>query len=92
MAAETARLLDPALYVPQAAAALGLPLAPGDLPGVIAAFAVLARVAGPVMATELPADLMAAAVFTPGDAMTGGAASGPAFSKRCQRLMTATSK
>jgi len=47
---------DPALYVPQAAAALGLPLAPEDLGDVISAFAVLARVAGPVMAFPLPED------------------------------------
>jgi Asp-tRNA(Asn)/Glu-tRNA(Gln) amidotransferase A subunit family amidase len=38
---------DPALYVPQAAAALGLPLAPENLGDVIGAFAVLARVARP---------------------------------------------
>ena len=56
---------DPARYVPLAAAALGLPLAPEDLSDVIAAFAVLAQVAGPVMAFALPEDLIAAAVFVP---------------------------
>ncbi len=56
---------DPALYVPQAAAALGLPLAPEVLGDVIGAFAVLARVAGPVMAFPLPEELIAAAVFVP---------------------------
>jgi Protein of unknown function (DUF4089) len=56
---------DPALYVPQAAAALGLPLAPEDLDDVIRAFAVLARVAGPVMSFPLPEELIAAGVFVP---------------------------
>jgi len=58
---------DPSLYVPQAAAALGLPLAPEDLGDVISAFAVLARVAGPVMAFPLAEELIAAAVFVPGE-------------------------
>ena len=62
---------DPALYVPQAAAALGLPLAPDDLADVIGAFAVLARVAGPVMAFPLPEELIAAAVFVPGERARG---------------------
>ncbi len=61
---------DPARYVPLAAAAVGLPIAPEDLGGVIGAFAVLARVAGPVMAFPLPEEVVAAAVFTPDD---GGA-------------------
>ena len=62
---------DPALYVPQAAAALGLPLAPEDLGDVIGAFAVLARVAFPVMAFPLPEELIAAAVFVPGERTCG---------------------
>jgi hypothetical protein len=62
---------DPALYVPQAAAALGLPLAPEDLGDVIGAFAVLARVALPVMAFPLPEELIAAAVFVPGERTRG---------------------
>jgi Protein of unknown function (DUF4089) len=57
--------LDPARYVPQAASAVGLSLAPDDLGAVVAAFAVLARVAGPVMAFPLPEELIAAPVFTP---------------------------
>jgi hypothetical protein len=61
---------DPAGYVPLAAAAVGLKLAPEDLGDVIGAFAVLARVAGPVMAFPLPEEVVAAAVFTPDD---GGA-------------------
>lgn len=62
--------LDPALYVPQAAAALGLTIAPEDLGDVIIAFSVLARVAGQVMAAQLPEELVSAAVFAPaaGDA------------------------
>ena len=62
---------DPALYLPQAAAALRLPLAPEDLGDVISAFAVLARVAGPVMAFPLPEELIAAAVFIPGERARG---------------------
>jgi len=58
---------DPAIYVPQAAAALGLEIAPEDLGDVVAAFAVLARVAGPVMATPLPEELVSAAVFIPSE-------------------------
>ena len=56
---------DPARYVPLAAAAVGLEIAPEDLGNVIGAFAVLARVAGPVMAFPLPEELIAAAIFTP---------------------------
>lgn len=58
---------DPARYVPAAAAAVELPLAPEDLSDVIGAFAVLARVAGPVMAFPLAEELIAAAVFVPGE-------------------------
>ena len=59
--------VDPAEFVPRAAAAVGLQLAPGDLADVIAAFAVLARVAGVVMAFPVAEDIVAAAVFTPDD-------------------------
>jgi len=59
--------LDPARYVPEAATAVGLTIAPGDLGDVIGAFAVLARAAAQVMAVELPEDMVAAAVFTPGE-------------------------
>jgi hypothetical protein len=58
---------DPAEYTPVAAAAIGLPLPPEDLGGVIGAFAVLARVAAPLMAFALPEDIVAAAVFRPDD-------------------------
>jgi len=60
-----------ALYVPQAAAVLRLPIAAEDLGDVIGAFAVLARVAGPVMAFPLPEELIAAAVFVPGEGAGG---------------------
>lgn len=62
---------DPALYVPQAAAALGLSLASEDLGDVISAFAVLARVAGPVMTFPLPEELIAAGVFVPNEGTRG---------------------
>lgn len=62
---------DPARYVPLAAAALRLPVAADDLSDVIAAFAVLAQVAGPVMAFALPEDLIAAAVFVPSEGAGG---------------------
>ena len=63
---------DPAQFVPLAAASVGLPLAPEDLDDVVAAFAVLARVAGPVMAFPIREDLVAAAIFTPGDMTAAG--------------------
>ena len=56
---------EPGHYVPAAAAALGLRLAPEDLSDVVAAFAFLAKVAGPVVAFPLPEELIAAAVFVP---------------------------
>jgi Protein of unknown function (DUF4089) len=62
-----AELFDPARYVPMAAAAVGLQIAREDLGDVIGAFAVLARVAQPVMTFPLQEDLVAAAVFFPGD-------------------------
>jgi hypothetical protein len=58
---------DPARYVPLAAAAVGVSIAPQDLGDVIASFAVLARVAQPVMSFPLQEELIAAAVFVPGD-------------------------
>ena len=58
---------DPARYVPVAAAAVGLPIAPQDLGDVIGSFAVLAQVAQPVMNFPLQEELIAAAVFVPGD-------------------------
>jgi len=62
-----AELVDSAQYVPRAAAAVGLQLAPEDLDDVIGAFAVLARVAGVVMAFPLSEEIVAGAVFTPDD-------------------------
>jgi hypothetical protein len=59
--------LDLPTYVRQAAAVVGLPIAEEDFGDVVAAFAVLARVSGPVMAFPLPEDVIAAAVFTPDD-------------------------
>jgi len=58
---------DPAPYVPQAAAAIGLPLAAADIGDVGDAFAILARVAGVVMAFPLPEETIAAAIFTVDD-------------------------
>ena len=58
---------DPQRYAPLAATAVGLPLAPEDLPDVIGALSVLARVAGAVMAFQLSEDVVAAAIFTPDD-------------------------
>jgi hypothetical protein len=62
--------LSPGRYVPEAASAVGLTIAPGDLSDVIGAFAVLARAAAVVMAVDLPEEVVAAAVFAPGE---GGA-------------------
>jgi hypothetical protein len=56
---------DAARYVPVAASALGLALAEEDAGDVIAAFAVLARVANVVMSFPLPEEVIAAAVFSP---------------------------
>jgi hypothetical protein len=60
-----ANSFDPASYVPIAASALGLPVAEEDAGDVIAAFAVLARVANVVMSFPLPEEVIAAAVFSP---------------------------
>jgi len=57
--------LDPAIYAPEAAKAVGLAVAAEDLPQVIGAFAVLMRAAAQVMAEPLPEALVAAAVFAP---------------------------
>jgi hypothetical protein len=55
----------PEEYVKQAAAVIGVPLTPDDLAKTAAAFAILLRVAAPLMAFSLPDDLTAAAVFVP---------------------------
>jgi Protein of unknown function (DUF4089) len=59
--------VDPAEFVPRAAAAVGLPLSPEDLADVIGSFAVLARVGQVLMAFPLSEEIVAAAVFTPAD-------------------------
>jgi hypothetical protein len=59
--------LDPARFVPLAAAAVALPIAPEDLSNVISSFALLARVAGPLMAFPLPEEIIAASIFAPDD-------------------------
>jgi hypothetical protein len=56
---------DPARFVPLAAAAVALPLAPEDLNNVVSAFALLARVAGPLMAFRLEEEIVAASIFSP---------------------------
>ncbi len=53
-------------YVEQTAAAIGLPIAPEDMPAVVGVFANLARVAGPLMEFPLPADAEPSPVFTAG--------------------------
>jgi Protein of unknown function (DUF4089) len=58
---------DPARYVLEAAAAVGLTIAPGDLGDVTQAFAVLARVAAQLMAVPLPEETIPAALFFPDD-------------------------
>jgi len=57
--------LDPARFVPVAAAAVALPLAPQDLDNVISSFALLARVAGPLMAFRLEEEVVAGSIFSP---------------------------
>jgi hypothetical protein len=57
--------LDPARFVPLAAAAVALPLAPEDLNNVISSFALLARVAGPLMAFPIEEEIVAASIFSP---------------------------
>jgi Protein of unknown function (DUF4089) len=59
--------LDPARYVPEAAALVGLTIAPGDVGEVTQAFAVLARAAAQLMALDVPEEMIAAALFTPND-------------------------
>lgn len=58
---------DPAHYAPMAASAVGLPIAAEDMREVIAAFAVLARVANVVMSFPLPEETISSAVFSTGE-------------------------
>ena len=51
-------------YVEETAATMGVSIAPGDLPAVIAIFANLARVAQPLMAFALPETVEPAPLFT----------------------------
>jgi hypothetical protein len=53
-------------YVDDTAAAIGLSIAPEDMPAVVAVFANLARVAAPLMAFPLPAEAEPSPVFTAG--------------------------
>jgi hypothetical protein len=56
-----------AQFVREAAATAGLTIAPEDFADVVMQFAVLARVAAPLMKFSLPEDVVAAAVFVPND-------------------------
>jgi hypothetical protein len=58
--------IDPQRHVEQTAAAIGLSIAPADMPAVVAVFANLARVAAPLMEFPLPADDEPAPVFAAG--------------------------
>jgi len=53
-------------YIEQTAAAIGLSIAPEDMPAVAGIFANLARVAGPLMEFPLPADAEPSPVFVGG--------------------------
>lgn len=53
-------------YVEQTAAAIGLSIAPEDMPAVVGIFGNLARVAGPLMEFPLPADAEPSPVFVAG--------------------------
>jgi hypothetical protein len=67
MANVTADSSQPAQFVREAAAAAGLTIAPEDFADVVTQFAVLARVAAPLMKFGLAEDIVAAAVFVPDD-------------------------
>jgi hypothetical protein len=54
-----------AAYVDQAAALLGLTLAPEHRPGVVASLTLLGEIAGPLLDFPLPETLDAAPVFEP---------------------------
>jgi Protein of unknown function (DUF4089) len=59
-------LVDLQRYVEQTAAAIGLPIAPEDMPAVVGIFSNLARVAGPLMEFPLPADGEPSPIFAAG--------------------------
>jgi hypothetical protein len=56
--------IDLQRYIDEAAAAIGLSIAPEDRPAVVGIFANLARVAGPLMEFQLPAEAEPSPVFT----------------------------
>jgi hypothetical protein len=58
--------IDLQRYVDEAAAAIGLSIAPQDMPAVVGIFANLARVAAPLMEFPLPADIEPSPVFIAG--------------------------
>jgi hypothetical protein len=53
-------------YIEQTAAAIGLSIAPEDMPAVVSIFSNLARVAGPLMEFPLPADAEPSPIFVAG--------------------------
>lgn len=55
--------IDPKRYVDETAAAIGLSIAPEDMPAVVGIFSNLARVAAPLMEFPLPADAEPLPVF-----------------------------
>jgi hypothetical protein len=58
--------IDLQRYVTEASAAIGLSIAPQDMPAVVAIFANLARVAAPLMEFPLPAEAEPSPVFAAG--------------------------
>jgi hypothetical protein len=58
--------IDLQRYVAEAAAAIGLSIAPEDMPAVVGIFANLARVAAPLMEFPLPPDAEPSPVFMAG--------------------------
>jgi hypothetical protein len=56
-----------AQFVRETAAVTGLAIAPEDFADVVTQFAALARVAEPLMKFGLPENVIAAAVFVPGE-------------------------
>ena len=59
-------LVDLQRYIEQTAAAIGLAIAPEDMPAVVGIFSNLARVAGPLMEFPLPADAEPSPIFVAG--------------------------
>ena len=59
--------IDLQCYVAETAAAIGLSIAPEDMPAVVGIFANLARVAAPLMEFPLPPDAEPSPVFVAGE-------------------------